>query len=72
MSLRAFRDIISGSFEREDTNCVNSLHSKLKERLSELVTVSRSQEASTMNDPIVYLWTKFLILNGRAARPILG
>ena len=47
MSLKAFKDIISGNFEREDVETVNGLHSKLKDRLSELLAVATSSTNDT-------------------------
>ena len=47
MSLKAFKDIISRSFEREDVETVNGLHSKLKDRLSELLAVATSSTNDT-------------------------
>ena len=49
MSLKAFKDLISRSFEQDDVETVNGLHSKLKDRLSELLTVT----TSSTNDHLV-------------------
>ena len=41
MSLKSFRDVISTSFELEDSDVIDNLYRKLKDRLGEFLEVSR-------------------------------
>ena len=53
MSLKAFREMIVHSFEQEDIEIINGLHSKLKQRVNELVTVVTSPNDHPVVDEVL-------------------
>ena len=59
MSLKSFRDVISTSFELEDSDVIDNLYRKLKDRLGELL---ERPSANTSNYELVMEDT---LLNGQ-------